>query len=69
MQDVVGEVPVTGVLCFVDADWPLTGDDFTTRGVHVLWPKKLSQLPTQHTQPPLDVGEVHAALAARLPAP
>ncbi|WP_235499361.1 hypothetical protein [Janibacter sp. Soil728] len=67
MQDVVGEAPVTGVLCFVDADWPLIGGDFMTRGAHVLGPKKLSKLLTRHTQPLLDVAEVHAALAARLP--
>ena len=38
------EVPVTGVLCFVDADWPLFGGSFTARGIHVLWPKKLEAL-------------------------
>lgn len=36
------EVPVHGVLCFVEADWPLVGGSFTTHDVHVLWPKKLS---------------------------
>lgn len=36
------EVPVHGVRCFVDADWPLIGGTFTTRGVQALWPKKLS---------------------------
>ena len=34
-------VPVHGVLCFVEADWPLLGGNFTTRDVHALWPKKL----------------------------
>jgi hypothetical protein len=34
-------VAVQGVLCFVDADWPLIGGSFTTRGVETLWPKKL----------------------------
>lgn len=39
------EVPVRGVLCFVEADWPLIGGAFTTRSVQALWPKKLySQL-------------------------
>ncbi|WP_243399141.1 nuclease-related domain-containing protein [Cryobacterium zongtaii] len=33
-------IPVRGVLCFVDADWPLFGGDFTIDGVHVSWPKK-----------------------------
>jgi hypothetical protein len=40
VRDVVDE-PVLGVLCFVDADWPLIGGSFTARGVTVLWPRKL----------------------------
>jgi len=39
-------VPVTGVLCFVAADWPLIGGAFETRGVHVLWSKRLERLIT-----------------------
>ncbi|XPP26826.1 MAG: nuclease-related domain-containing protein [Leucobacter sp.] len=40
----VGEaVPVRGVLCFIDADWPLIGGDFSVRGVRVLWPKRLKR--------------------------
>ncbi|WP_344252338.1 nuclease-related domain-containing protein [Terrabacter carboxydivorans] len=35
------DVPVHGVLCFVEADWPLIGGTFTTRGVQVLWPNQL----------------------------
>jgi len=35
------DVPVHGLLCFVEADWPLIGGTFTTRGVEALWPKKL----------------------------
>jgi hypothetical protein len=38
------EVPVRGVLCFVDADWPLIGGAFTVNDVAVLWPKKLKAL-------------------------
>ena len=34
------QLPVHGVLCFLDADWPLFGGSFTTRGVEVIWPKK-----------------------------
>jgi hypothetical protein len=45
VRGVVGEaVPVRGVLCFVDADWPLVGGAFRIRGVDVLWPKKMYQL-------------------------
>lgn len=38
------DVPVRGVLCFVDADWPLIGGSFTVDGVLVLWPKKLKAM-------------------------
>jgi hypothetical protein len=37
------DVPVTGMLVFVDADWPLFGGDFATQGVKVLWPKKATE--------------------------
>lgn len=38
------EIPVNGVLCFVDADWPLLGRPLQVRGVEVLWPAKLHAL-------------------------
>jgi hypothetical protein len=42
---VIGDqVTVQGVLCFVEADWPLLGGSFTTRGVEVMWPKQLYPL-------------------------
>jgi Nuclease-related domain len=41
------EVPVRGVLCFVDADWPLIGGAFTVNEVAVLGPKKLKALLTE----------------------
>lgn len=41
------EVPVRGVLCFVDADWPLIGAVFTVNNVTVMSPKKLKALLTQ----------------------
>lgn len=44
VQQVVGNVPVTGALCFLEADWPLIGGALTTRGVHALWPKRLGKL-------------------------
>lgn len=36
----LGDVPVAGMLCFVEADWPLCGGDFSISGIRVLWPKK-----------------------------
>ena len=37
-------VPVVGVLCFVEADWPLVGAFFSTRGVRVVSPRRLSKI-------------------------
>ena len=62
-------VPVHGVLCFVEADWPLLGGNFTTRDVHALWPKKL--YPKLQAEGPLTadtIAEIHRTLAQALPA-
>jgi hypothetical protein len=61
-------IPVHGVLCFVEADWPLIGGAFTTRGVQVLWPKRL--YPVLHGTGSLQVEalpEIHHTLASALP--
>ncbi|WP_220488268.1 nuclease-related domain-containing protein [Tessaracoccus sp. MC1756] len=50
------EVPVRGVLCFVDADWPLLGGAFTVNEVAVMWPKKLKSLLTERG--PLDEAQI-----------
>src|ERR1019366_6703195 len=63
------DVPVHGVLCFVEADWPLIGGTFTTRGVQALWPKKL--YPKLQAEGPVTadtVAELHRKLAHALPA-
>jgi hypothetical protein len=63
------DVPVHGVLCFVEADWPLIGGAFTTRGVHALWPRKL--YPRLKAEGPLSDGalaDLHRNLADALPA-
>lgn len=44
VREVVDDVPVHGALCFVEADWPLIGGAFSTRGVQVVWPKRLAKL-------------------------
>jgi hypothetical protein len=61
------EVPVAGVLCFVEADWPLIGGAFTTRGVDVLWPRKLYPRLTATGPFESEVAELHRSLAASLP--
>lgn len=40
-------IPVAGMLCFVEADWPLLGGDFTIDRVRVLWPKRAATLIAQ----------------------
>jgi hypothetical protein len=63
VRECVGDVSVTGALCFVEADWPLIGGAFTTRGVHALWPKRLARLLTE-TEGYVDVAVVRDVLAA-----
>lgn len=62
---VVGETPVRGVLCFVNAEWPLFGGDFTVQGVDVVWPKLLQKRlrAAADADAVCDVGEVAAAVA------
>lgn len=61
------DLPVTGILCFIESDWPLVGGSFTIRGVDVLWPKRL--YPRLAAEGPHEsfVAEVHARLAEALP--
>jgi hypothetical protein len=62
------DVPVYGVLCFVDGDWPLFGT-LAVRGVPVLPPRKAADL--CKTAGPLDPKTTRAialALATALPA-
>ena len=61
-----GDVPVTGVLCFIEADWPLIGGAFTTRGVEVLWPRKLYPRLTAEGSAS-GVNNLHRKLASALP--
>jgi len=35
------DVPVRGMLCFVDGDWPLIGGHFSVDGVRVVWPRRM----------------------------
>ncbi|KRB75055.1 NERD domain protein [Nocardioides sp. Root190] len=68
VQSIVGDhVPVTGVLCFIEADWPLIGGAFASRGVEVLWPKKL--YPRLSTEGPhtAQISGLHELLASALP--
>lgn len=65
VREVVGDVPVVGALCFVEADWPLIGGSFTTREVHVLWPKRLAKLLFEGESADLDVVALRDSVATR----
>lgn len=65
VRDLVGDVPVTGVLCFIEADWPLIGGAFSTRSVHVLWPKRLAKVLTEQTAGDVDVAAMRETVASR----
>ena len=60
-------VPLMGVLCFVDAEWPLLGGSFVARNIHVVWPRKLSSLLVPAKPGPLDVRGISDLLAAKFP--
>lgn len=61
-------VDVRGLLCFLDADWPLIGGSFTTRGVDVLWPKKAVERMTGNSSLSADdVDRLHRAISSRFP--
>ena len=36
----LAHIPTFGMLCFVEAQWPILGGDFTIDNVEVLWPAK-----------------------------
>lgn len=62
------DVPVRGVLCFVEADWPLVGGSFSVDGVSVVWPKKLADmLVADGALDALAIDAVHRTLAAAFP--
>jgi hypothetical protein len=58
---------ITGVLCFVEADWPLIGGSFTVNGIHVVWPRLLITRMIQAPDAPIDVAATHARLASHFP--
>jgi len=61
------DIPVRGILCFVDADWPLLGGDFGVRGVRVVWPRRLIKEVLRASPPTMDAATVARVLAAAFP--
>ncbi|WP_454116700.1 nuclease-related domain-containing protein [Microbacterium aurum] len=60
-------IPISGVLCFLEADWPLLGGSFTVDAVHVVWPQLLLKRMTDAPDVNLDVSEAYARLAEAFP--
>lgn len=65
VRDLSGDVPVTGALCFIEADWPLIRGPFSIRGVHVLWPKRLAKVLAVATAGDVDVAAIREAVSSR----
>ena len=62
------QTAVQGLLCFVEADWPLFGGPLTTRGVGVMAPKKMYPLLRAGGSVDIDaVDDVYRRLASVLP--
>jgi hypothetical protein len=60
--------PVQGMLCFVDADWPVFGGNFSIGGIEVLWPKKIAErvfAPARLTE--AEIGATYSKIAAAFP--
>jgi len=59
---------VRGMLCFVDADWPLIGGSFRIAQIDVLWPGKAAEkLTSPGALTPADIDLIHHDLAAAFP--
>lgn len=65
VESVVGEVPIRGVLCFIDAEWPLFPDPFTVNEVLVTWPKNLGKQIAADRDAGIDVSRTVEQLASR----
>lgn len=59
-------IEVSGVLCFIDADWPLIGSFFSTRGLRVVSPRRLSNI-LDEASGGVDVPSVRDRIAAAFP--
>ena len=60
-------IPVGGVLCFLDADWPLIGGSFAVDGIDVVWPRRLVKMLTTAEPRGVDAAAVHARIAREFP--
>lgn len=61
------QVPIHGVLCFLEADWPMIGGSFVVDGVHVVWPRLLVKRINEAAPTGLDIEAVSARIARAFP--
>lgn len=60
-------MPVSGVLCFVDADWGFFPDPSNVNGAQVMWPKKLAGMLANSGGPMIDVEAIARTIARVYP--
>ncbi len=58
--------PVAGVLCFIEAECPLVGGYFSTRGIRVVAPRRLSKI-LDECGTDVDVASVRDRISAAFP--
>lgn len=64
----LAHIPAFGMLCFVEATWPLLGGDFVIDDVEVLWPRKaVSRVTSPGSFGGDEIEAVFRALAVRFP--
>lgn len=68
VQQTTGTMAVTGVLCFIDADWPLFETLFRVRSSYIASPRRLSKLIAKDRSGSIDPARTGAYLADRFPA-
>nr|WP_218222191.1 nuclease-related domain-containing protein [Nesterenkonia sp. Act20] len=62
VREQVPAVPVTGMLCFHGAEWPL-GGHLRIRGVQILWPRRVRRVVRTRSAASLDVEAIAERLA------
>jgi hypothetical protein len=66
--DANSPIAVRGMMCFIDADWPLIGGTFTIGGISVVWPKRAADHICEGAALTDEaVAETHRKLAAAFP--
>lgn len=64
----LAHIPTFGMLCFVEAQWPILGGDFTIDNVEVLWPRKaVARVTSPGSFSGDEIESVFRALAVRFP--